>query len=196
MQLFRSLVRAGRSEGALARIATATSTQKLAGDVALGQEDTYLGLAALIAVGQEADLRAKLPQPDDVAKYVYLADAATPSAEHKARYFKTYLDAKEPPEQWVQQSLAFFHWPGQDELTLPYLGQALDQVEWVKQHRKIFFMPAWIDGFVNGHSSEVALAVVEGFLTERKDLAEDVRKKVLQSLDELRRVVAIRARWR
>jgi hypothetical protein len=48
---------------------------------------------------------------------------------------------------------------------------------------------------VNGHSSPEALAVVEAFLTDRPDLSDDVRRKILQSLDELRRAVRIRTAW-
>ena len=91
-------------------------------------------------------------------------------------------------------SLPFFHWPGHAALTLPFLARALDQVEWVKQHRKIFFMPAWLDGFINGHQSPEALAVVEAFLARRKDLPADIRLKVLQSVDGLRRAVRIRGK--
>ncbi|MEZ5966192.1 MAG: M1 family aminopeptidase [Planctomycetota bacterium] len=196
LQTFRCLVRLGQSDATLALVGSVVATRKLPGGLALGSQDAYLGLAALVAQQRDRAVRSKLPTEDDVAKFRYLADAATPTKDSKARYFATYLDLVEPPEQWVQQSLEFFHWPGQDELTLPHLRPALDQVEWVKQNRKIFFMPAWIDGFVNGHSSARALATVEEFLAERKDLADDIRRKILQSLDELRRVVRIRARWR
>jgi aminopeptidase N len=195
LQVFRALARLGAGADARARIAAAVAASKLGDQVALGTQDIYLGLAALLAAGEGKDLAQRLPTTDDAAKYAYLAHAAVPTADNKAHYFTTYLEPKEPPEQWVQQSLAFFHWPGQEQLTFPFLRRALQQVEWVKQHRKIFFMPAWIDGFVNGHNSQAALDVVDGFLAEHKDLAADIHNKILQSLDELRRVVAIRARW-
>lgn len=196
LQVFRSLVRLGRSDETLAIITDAVKARTLPGKVALGPQDTYLGLAALIATGRDDAVRATLPENTDVAKFVYLAGAADASKDTKERYFASYLDVKEPPEQWVQQSLDFFHWPGQEALTMPFLVRALEQVEWVKQNRKIFFMPAWIDGFVNGHTSAAALAVVETFLATHQDLPPDIRGKILQSVDELRRVVRIRARWK
>ncbi|MEC7725260.1 MAG: hypothetical protein VYD05_07090, partial [Planctomycetota bacterium] len=91
----------------------------------------------------------------------------------------------------TQDSLSYFHWPGQAALTLPYLRKALDQVDWVKQHRRIFFMPAWLDAFVNGHSTSEALAIVDAFLAEAR-LSPDVRRKLLQSRDGLARAVRIR----
>ena len=101
----------------------------------------------------------------------------------------------EIPEQWMQDSLPFFHWSGQSALTEPFLDQALDRVEWVKANRRIFFMPAWLDAFVNAHSSRTALETVRNFLDRRADLPPDIRKKALQSLDGLERAVRIRERF-
>lgn len=164
-----------------------------------GARDRYLLLAALLAAGRAGDRPARLRRSlegEDIARHEYVAGAAAADPAVKKRYFASYLRADGPPEQWVAASLPFFHWPGQEELTLPYLRRALDRVEWVKRHRKIFFMPAWIDGFINGHSSPEALAQVEAWLAEHTDLAPDIHRKVLQSLDKLRRAVKIKARWR
>ena len=162
-----------------------------------GKQDRFLAAAALLARGGGSAALARLGRElasADVGKEVYLSGAAEPTAAAKERYFRSYLQQSEPPELWMQGSLPFFHWPGQEALTLPYLQQALEQVDWVKTHRRIFFMPAWIDAFINGQDSDDALQIVERFLkTER--LTEDVRRKLLQSLDGLRRTVMIRQRW-
>ena len=118
--------------------------------------------------------------------------AAIPTADNKRSYWERYLVVDDPPEQWTQASLSWFHWPGQGELTLPFLRPALERVDWVKQHRRIFFMPAWLDAFVNAHSSAAALGVVDAFLAEH-ELSDDVRRKLLQSRDGLARAVRIRA---
>ena len=57
-------------------------------------------------------------------------------------------------------------------------------------------MPAWVDAFVNGHSSEKALEIVNRFLAEYPDLSIDVRRKIQQSLDSLERAVKIKKRWK
>lgn len=160
----------------------------------VGRRDRFLGAAALIAAGKDdgayAALRAAFGD-QDVGKEAFLTEAATPTAESKARYWEQYLQLGEPPEQWTQDSLGYFHWARQDGLTLPYLQKALEQVDWVKQNRRIFFMPAWLDAFVNGHSSPEALAVVDSFLGAAQ-LSVDVRRKLLQSRDGLARAVRIR----
>ncbi len=163
-----------------------------------GRKDLFLAAAALGAAGKwkEADLErfAASFRKEDVAKYLFMARAALPSARVKERYFRSYLAPEGPPEQWVSDSLAWFHWPGQEVLTLPFLERALAKLEWVKAHRKIFFLPRWIDAFVNGHSSRAALEEVRAFLGRRR-LPEDVRLKLLLSLDRLERAVEIQGRW-
>ncbi|MCC6672642.1 MAG: ERAP1-like C-terminal domain-containing protein [Planctomycetes bacterium] len=195
---FRALVRLSTSPQTLELCARVAHGGDTLGLPRLGAEERFLAFAALVAQGRDTpegwQAMAKSVQRD-AERHLFLAGAARPESRGKERYFGLYLQEKEPPENWVQESLALFHWPGQEALTLPFLRRALDRVLWVKEHRKIFFLPAWIDAFVNAHSSAEALGIVESFLAETRDLPEDVRRKVLQSQDALRRAVAIRARW-
>jgi aminopeptidase N len=169
--------------------------EKLPAGLVVGRQDAFLAAAALLAAGEPGDAFERLDarfQGEDVGKERFLARAATPTAASKASYFASYLELAAPPEQWTQDSLSWFHWPRQDALTLPYLAKALERVDWVKQNRRIFFMPAWLDAFVNGHDSPEALAVVDAFRRDR-ELTPDVAQKLLQSRDALERTVRIRA---
>ncbi|MCK5945220.1 MAG: ERAP1-like C-terminal domain-containing protein [Planctomycetes bacterium] len=162
--------------------------------LAPGRRDRFLAAAALLAAGKQQDDYQRLREEfadEDVGKEVFVTEAAIPTSENKARYWQHYQQLDDPPEQWTQDSLDHFHWPGQQQLTLPYLERALRRVDWVKRNRRIFFMPAWLDAFVNGHSSPEALAVVDAFLAEQQ-LSDDVRRKLLQSRDGLARAVRIR----
>jgi aminopeptidase N len=195
----RFLARHARDEAVLALCRAVVDGGELPKGLVPGRQDCFLAAAALLAAGAaDEDPVARLEarfQKEDVAKEAFLARAATPTAEAKARYWQLYLQPDAPPEQWTQDSLSWFHWPGQGELTLPYLAKALQQVEWVKRHRRIFFMPAWLDAFVNAHDSPEALAVVDHFLGEQQ-LTPDIRQKLLQSRDGLARTVRIRAAFR
>ena len=175
--------------------AVAAGTSPVAG-LTIGKRDRFLAATALLATGRRDALDRLLKDygGEDVARETYIAGAADPDA--KARYFEDFNNLDEPPEQWVSISLGNFHWPGQEAKTLPYLRQALERVEWVKKNRKVFFMPAWIDAFVNGHSSEEALDVANRFLAEYSSLPIDIRRKILQSLDSLQRAVKIKRRWK
>ncbi len=167
--------------------------------LAPGKKELFLAAAALLAAGEwkEADLHrfAGSFGKEDTAKYVFMAGAAAPDRATKKKYFRLFLAPGGPPEQWVSGSLSWFHWPGQEEVTLPFLESALERLEWVKAHRRIFFMPAWIDSFVNGHSSEEAFQVVRRFLGSHPDLPGDIRLKVLQSADLLEKAVKVKRKW-
>lgn len=194
---FRFLARASTDPRVLSLCRAVALGEAVPAGLQPGRLDRFLAAAALLAAnadGADAVL-AKLQADyanEDVGKESYLCRAAIPTAENKQEYWQSYLQLDTPPEQWTQDSLAFFHWPMQDELTLPYLQRALERVDWVKANRRIFFMPAWLDAFVNGHSSAQALQIVDDFLA-RSSLSDDVRNKLLQSRDGLVRTVRIRA---
>ena len=71
--------------------------------------------------------------------------------------------------------------------------RALDAAPWVKDNRKIFFMPAWLESFLGAHASAEALAIVERWLDSHPNLSPDIRRKLLVPLHGLRRTVRIRA---
>lgn len=192
---FRFLAETSGDAAVLDLCARVIDDHDLPPGLAPGKLDCFLAAAARINAGIDTDELDRLGRRFagvDVQKERFLARAATPDAAVKAEYWQQYLQLDTPPEQWTQDSLSWFHWAGQGPLTLPYLQLALDRVDWVKQHRRIFFMPAWLDAFVNGHSSPVALAIVDEFLATHT-LTDDVRRKLLQSRDGLARAVRIRA---
>lgn len=199
---YRYLANSSTADGVLAlcrKVIASETTDDLPGGLEPGKRDRFLAAGALIAAGQVGDSDEQHPLEQlkrrydgtDIGKELFLAGAATPTADSKAAYWQRFLVKDDPPEQWTQDSLGWFHWAGQEELTLPYLEPALKQVEWVKQNRRIFFMPAWLNAFINGHSSKEALAIVDKFLAENQ-LSDDIKKKMLQSRDGLSRAVRIR----
>jgi aminopeptidase N len=197
LSTFRFLARASTDARVLLLCRAVVGGKELPKGLVVGKQDAFLAAAALLAVG-DAGVEAAFTAlgerfaGEDLGKERFLARAATPTAAGKQEHFAAYLQLEQPPEQWTQDSLSWFHWPRQEALTLPFLRQALDRWQWVKQNRRIFFMPAWLDGFVNGHASAEALAIVDAFLAEAK-LDADVRQKLLQSRDGLARAVRIRA---
>ncbi len=197
LQTFRFLAKNCSNETTISLLNNLLDGKSKIPGLELGQKDRFLAATALFVQGRPEPLANETRNAKgDQSKQIYLAEAATATAEAKERVFASYLNLSDPPEQWSLDSLSRFHWSGQSKLTIPYLRKALDQVEWVKANRKIFYMPAWIDSFINGHSSEKALETVEAFLSERQDLSADIVRKILQSSDELKRAVSIRARWK
>jgi aminopeptidase N len=113
----------------------------------------------------------------------------------KDAYFTRYFDDDALNEEWVTASLAAFNHPLHATVTLPYLEHALEQAEWIRDNRRIFFLPRWLDAFIGGHASPEALAIVDDFLRRNAELPDDVRRRILQARDELERTVRIRGTY-
>jgi aminopeptidase N len=128
----------------------------------------------------------------EAARRAFMAGAAERDAATKEAYFRRYLDDPRLNEEWVTASLGAFNDPAQASLSLPWLRPSLDRLEWIRDNRRIFFLPRWINAFIGGHTSAEALATVDRFLAETPDLPPDVKRKVLQARDELERTVAVR----
>jgi aminopeptidase N len=162
--------------------------------------DRWNIVEALIAQnGPEAEAvlaaEEKRDPSGDGRKYAYMAAAARPDAATKKQYFDEYLHDAARPEDWIELSLGSFNWWNQSELTLPYLGPALDALPQVKRERKIFFMLAWLNAFIGGQQSAAAQKQVHDFL-DKAELDRDLRLKILEVVDELDRTVKIRAKYR
>lgn len=142
-----------------------------------------------------ADLLAAEPKHDttpEARRSEFIARAATPHPAVKSDYFRRYLDDPTLNEEWVTASFAAFNDPEQAALTRPFLSLALERLEWVRAHRRIFFLPAWVSAFVRNQHAEGAVAEVDAYLAARTNLPIDVCRKVLEVRDELERTVSIR----
>jgi aminopeptidase N len=124
-------------------------------------------------------------------KYAYAVEAGAPTAETKARYFDEYLHSSSIQEDWITQSLRPFNAWNQSALTAPYLTRALDELPDIKQHRKIFFLGAWLGAFIEGQKSGEAQSAVRAWLAG-PNIDHDLRLKVLEASDALDRTVLIR----
>jgi aminopeptidase N len=137
-------------------------------------------------------------QSGEGQKYAYAAEAGTPSAGMKARYFEEYLHSKTIQEDWITQSLRAFNAWNQAALTETYLVRALSELPDIKAHRKIFFLGAWLGAFIDGQNtfqnSPQAKAAIEAWLAGQS-IDPDLRLKVLEVSDALDRTVLIRERF-
>ena len=122
----------------------------------------------------------------------FIAQAASPDSATKRTYFARYLSDTTLNEEWVTASLRAFNDPEQSALTRRYLKAALDTLPWIQTHRRIFFLGQWLGAFLDGQTSAEALHEVDRFLAAHPKLPIDLRQKILQSEDELRRTVRIR----
>ncbi|HSJ16373.1 MAG TPA: M1 family aminopeptidase [Longimicrobiales bacterium] len=162
----------------------------------LPQPSRWTAVARLLAAGDAQGERffAAEQQRDstpEAARSAFVAAAALPDPARKAAYFERYFDDPELNEEWVTASLGGFNHELHAQLSLPYLRPALERAVWLRDHRRIFFLPRWLDAFIGGHSSPEALRIVDEYLAANPQLPPDVRRKILQPRDELARAVRI-----
>ncbi|MDF1503999.1 ERAP1-like C-terminal domain-containing protein, partial [Roseisolibacter sp. H3M3-2] len=155
-------------------------------------------VTALVARGAAAARRrladeTRRDSTSEGRRRAFVAGAARPDAEAKRAYFARYFADRALNEEWVTASLGAFVSPGHEALVRPYVTPALDSLPWIQRNRRIFFLGSWLDALVGGQGSAEALAEVDAFLAARPTLPDDLRRKILQSADELRRTVAVRA---
>jgi aminopeptidase N len=129
----------------------------------------------------------------DGRRRAFIAGAGRPSPTTKRDYFRRYFGDAALNEDWASGSLGEFNALEHETLTLPYLGPALDSLPFIQTHRRIFFLEAWLASFLRGQTSDSALAIVRQYLGGHPRLPLDLRRKVLQQVDELERTVRIRS---
>ncbi|CAN5628055.1 aminopeptidase N [soil metagenome] len=164
----------------------------------LGQPSRWSAVTRLLALG-DADAAALLAAEQardstpEAGRMAFIAGAAVPTAAVKAAYWRRYFDDASLNEEWVTASLGAFNHELHADISIEYLRPALERAEWLRDNRRIFFLPRWLEAFIGGHSSADALRIIDEHLAANPDLPGDVRRRILQSRDGLERAVRIRA---
>jgi aminopeptidase N len=127
-------------------------------------------------------------------RQAFVAGAAVPDSVVKRAYYTRWLSDSTLNEEWVTSSLRAFHDPDHAALTRPFVVPSLDTLPWIQRNRRIFFLGAWLSAAIGGQHSPDALTSVDTWLATHPLLGADLRRKVLQSRDELERTVRIRTR--
>jgi len=128
-------------------------------------------------------------------RLAFVAGAAVPGTATKQAYYARWFGDSTLNEEWVTSSLRAFHEPEQATLTQQFLIPSLDTLPWIQKNRRIFFLGAWLSAAIGGQNSAESLQRIDAWLSSHPALGLDLRRKVLQSRDELERTVRIRAQY-
>src|SRR6202789_4403772 len=155
---FRAFTGIAETPAALGQMKDLLSGKLAVPDMKLKPLDRWNLVGHLIAMGdpEAQQLYAEEKSRDQSGegqKYAYAVAAGSPSAAVKAKYFDEYLHSQTIQEDWITQSLQPFNAWNQSAVTAPYLIRALNELPEVKQHRKIFFLGAWLGAFINGQDT-------------------------------------------
>ena len=193
----RALTVLAWSPGGLARLRELLDGELIVPEVALSARDRFRLLRTLFArsdatAGARLARLAAADASGDAQRWAFGAEAATPSADHKRRLFRRLLDDASLQESWIEEALPGLNRSGQEALTLPLLDEALSVLPMLKRRHRIFFINNWLDAFVGGQSGEQALALVDARIADAA-LDADLRRKLMEAADGLRRAVRSRA---
>jgi aminopeptidase N len=193
-----ALLAGARSPRAVAALRDYLAGRRLFDGRPLPQPSRWAAVTRLLAIADSgAAQRLAAEQARDstpeAARMAFIAGAAVPAAAVKEEYYRRYFGDDTLNEEWVTASLEAFNHPLHAELTLPFLEQALERAVWIRDNRRIFFLPRWVDAFVGGHASAEALGIVDAYLARNPGLPPDVRRRILQARDELERATRVRA---
>ena len=182
---------------AVGRVAALLDGDSLAGEP-LREPTRWGAVTRLLVVGApSAEERFRSQSARDTSpdgrRQAFIAGAGRPYAATKLEYWTRYFADSTLNEEWAAGSLGPLNALEHEATTLPLLRPALDSLRFIQANRRIFFLEDWLAGFLRGQTSDSALAVVRRYLAERPP-PPDLRRKVLQHLDELERTVRIRHR--
>jgi len=129
----------------------------------------------------------------DGRRRAFIAAAGRADPETKRTYWVRYFADSTLNEDWASGSLGEFNALEHEAVTLQYVRPALDSLRFLQANRRIFFLEEWLAAFLRGQTGDSALRVVRAWLDQHPGLPHDLRRKVLQHMDELERTVRIRA---
>lgn len=204
IEYFRAFADLARGDQARTRLKDLLGGRIAVPGVALRSRDRFRILHSLLAAN-DADgprLLEELSAADSSGegrRYSFAAAAAAPDAAAKRAMYTRFMEEALLPEAWIEEALAPLNILEHAALTAPLLEQALQVLPRLKRERRIFFVNDWLNQFIGGQTSRASVQTVERFLAAGRSagngLDEDLRLKVLETLDTLERTVRIREKF-
>ncbi len=140
------------------------------------------------------DQLGNISNEDNKKRFRFIRPSVVTNAKTREQFFYALSQAnKREVEPWVLDGLRFINHPLRAEQSAIYVRRSLNLLEEIQLTGDIFFPKRWLDATFSGHTSSEVLATVDQFLEENKQLDDKLRNKVLQSTDELRRIVRYRS---
>lgn len=166
----------------------------------LGERDTTrLALElALRRDGEQAtrildEQFTRLENPERREEFEFVRRAVSPSEEEREALFQRITKGLGTVrENWSLESLHYLTHPLRGSETGPRVRTALRLLPRVESTGSIFFPQRWLDALFWGQSSPDAATLVRDYLQVSPELPLRLRRKVLQSADELLRITGVR----
>ena len=190
--LINSIIRISASNESLAKLENCLNHPGSHKDITLSA-DQQTELAYQLALKQPTKAieildkqETRITNPDKKAQFRFVRQSLNPSKADRDKFFNSLLqEENREHEPWVEQAMAFLNHPIRQNEALEYIRPALDKLQEIQRTGDIFFPKNWLDALLKGHSSKKAADVVKQFLNEHSDYPENLKLKILQSVDHL-----------
>jgi aminopeptidase N len=130
----------------------------------------------------------KIKGPDNKARFQFIIPALSSDQYIRDNFFSTLMKAENRhTEPWVLSALRYLHHPLRIDFSEGYLKRSLNVLEDIQITGDIFFPGRWLNATFKYYQSDVAIATVNNFLTKNPDYNYQLKLKILQNSDQMKR---------
>ena len=186
LQAFRSLTRQARDPKNCNWLLDVWQQQRPPRGLTLGENDyTNLSYQLMIRFPERAESirdtqRGRIPHPDRLATFDFVAQAASPDADARQAFFQSLLQAENRrPESRVLSALDLLCHPLRADEAVFYIRPALEILPEIQRTGDIFFPASWCKRILGPQTSQDAKEDVEAFLASHDDMHPLLKTKIL-----------------
>ena len=126
----------------------------------------------------------RITNADRRNQFEYIMRGTHPDMEVRDALFESLMEPENRRiEPWTATLLGYLNHHLRQEEAVKYIYRGLEEIEEVQRTGDIFFPRNWAGALLGGHTSDEAKAEVERFLSDRSDLHNLLRNKILQAAD-------------
>ena len=194
--LFRSVAVSERGKEVLYAV---WSKKKQIKNLYLNEND-FVGIASQLAIYQHLksnqileEQQTRISNPDRLKRFKWLLPTLSDDENIRDSFMNSLLQKENrEKESWVQSALGNIHHPLRQKSGVKHLKACLEILEEIQLTGDIFFPKGWLSGSVGRYSSKEAYDVVQTFLNENPTYNPILKKKLLQTVDNLFRAQEIK----
>ncbi len=188
LQAFRALYRLAEDPVSCEQLYSIWEKQEPLPGLVLGESD-YTGLACQLMIrfperagAIRTTQHGRIGQPDRLATFDFVAQAAAPDKAARDAFFRSLLlPENRRPESRVLSALDLLCHPLRDAESVSYIAPALEILPEVQRTGDIFFPASWCKRILGPQTSEGAKKEVETFLASHGEMHPLLRTKILQA---------------
>ena len=121
-------------------------------------------------------------------RFVWLLPSLSADKTVRDEFMNSLKDAKNrEKEPWVIAAMNNMHHPLRQNSGIKHVQMSLDLLEEIQLTGDIFFPKRWLVSSIGNYTSPEAYQILQTFLEENPDFSAPMKRKLLQSTDDLKR---------